>query len=75
MSKFLVIFWLGMLWGFLLGAFHVPIWLNIIVSFAAGAGLRAYAEHVTKPVRHSAKWEPIETDGWAGEPQGKEHAP
>jgi len=20
-------------------------------------------------------WEPIETDGWAGEPQGREHAP
>jgi hypothetical protein len=29
----------------------------------AGAALNTYA------------WEPIETNGWAGEPQGREHAP
>jgi hypothetical protein len=28
-----------------------------------GAAVRTYA------------WEPIETNGWAGEPQGREHAP
>jgi hypothetical protein len=35
-----------------------------------GVGLTLWLEQPLPPA-----WEPIETDGWAGEPQGMEHAP
>ena len=45
------------------------------MQVSVGVTLLGFGIGLTYWKRAAREWEPIEVDGWGGEPQGREHAP